>query len=195
MTRHLRFRIATLLPLGGLALLCGHAEAAERGMPQLNIPDFAPQIVWLVFWFVILYVLMTSLGLPRIKAIMDARRQRREDDLARAAQLKADAEAANAAYQEALSDARAQAMATLKAASDRMAAEAAERQRALAATLAQQIEEAERRIAASKDQALAEVRGVAVDVGRAVVEKLTGSMPDVARMTAAVEHSLAGHAH
>lgn len=195
MTRHLRFRAAALLPLGGLAFLSGHADAAERGMPQLNIPDFAPQIVWLVFWFVILYVLMTWLGLPRIKAIMDARHQRREDDLARAAQLKADAETANAAYQKALSDARAQAMATLKAASDRMAAEAAARQRALAATLAQQIEEAERRIAASKDQALAEVRGVAVDVGRAVVEKLTGSMPDVARMTAAVEHSLAGQAH
>ena len=33
---------------------------------------------------------------------------------------------------------------------------------------------AERRIAATKEQALAEVRGIAVDVGRSVVEKLTG---------------------
>ena len=163
-------------------------------MPQLNIPDFLPQVVWLAIWFVILYLLMAKLGLPRIEAIMEARRRRREDDLARAAQLKSDAEAASAAYQKALADARAAAQATIKAMSDRMAAEAAERQHALAARLAQQVDEAERRIIASKQQALAEVRGVAVEVGRAVVEKLTGSAPDLARMTAAVDHSMAGQA-
>ncbi|HEX6441841.1 MAG TPA: F0F1 ATP synthase subunit B' [Stellaceae bacterium] len=160
-------------------------------MPQLNIADFTPQLVWLAIWFVILYVLMAWFGLPRIKAIMETRKRRREDDLARAEQLKAEADAASAAYQKALADARAQAMATIKAASDRMAAEAAERQRSLAAALAQQIEEAERRVAASKQQALAEIRSVAVDVGHSVVEKLTGSAPDPARMTAAVEQSLA----
>ena len=52
-----------------------------------------------------------------------------------------------------------------------MAAQAAERQRQLAATLAQQVAAAELRIAAGKDEALVEIRGIAVDVGRAVVEK------------------------
>ena len=194
MTRQLRIRAAARAAFGALALLAGPAGAAEHGMPQLNIPDFTPQIVWLIVWFVILYVVMAWFGLPRVKAIMDARRRRRQDDLARAAQLKSEAEEASAAYRKALSDARAQALATIKATSDRMAAEAAERQRTLAAALAQQIGEAERRIAASKQQALAEVRAVAVDVGRAVVEKLTGSAPDPGRLTAAVEHSLAGQA-
>ena len=194
MRRQLLARAAALPPLGVLPLLAGPAEAAERGMPQLNISDFTPQLVWLTIWFVILYVLMAQFGLPRIKAIMEARRRRREDDLARAAQLKAEAETASAAYQKALADARAQALATIKATSDRMAAEAAERQRTLAAALAQQIEAAERRIAASKEEALADIRSVAVDVGRSVVEKLTGSAPDLGRMTAAVEHSLAGQA-
>jgi F-type H+-transporting ATPase subunit b len=143
----------------------------------------------------VLYVLMATLGLPRIRAIMDARRRRREDDLDRAARLKSEAEAASAAYQKALADARAQAQATIKATTDRMAAEAAERQRVLAAELTAQIEAAERRIVASKEEALAEVRGVAVDVGRAVVEKLIGSAPEIARMTAAVDRSLAAEAH
>ena len=194
MTRQLLGRAAALMPLGAVTVLAGPADAAERGMPQLNIGDFTPQLVWLAIWFVILYLLMSKLGLPRIKAVMDARKRRREDDLARAEKLKADAEAASAAYQKALSDARAQAMATIKATADRMAAEAAERQRSLAEALAKQIEEAERRVAASKHQALGEIRSVAVDVGRAVVEKLTGSVPDPARLTAAVEQSLAGQA-
>jgi F-type H+-transporting ATPase subunit b len=191
MTRQLLRRAAALMPLGALA---GPAGAAERGMPQLNISDFTPQLVWLAIWFVILYFLMSKLGLPRIKAAMEARKRRREDDLARAAQLKAEAEAASAAYQKALSDARTQAMATIKASADRMAAEAAEQQRALAAELGEQIGAAERRILESKQQALADIRSVAVDVGRSVVEKLTGSVPDLGRMTAAVDQSLAGQA-
>ena len=161
-------------------------------MPQLDIATFTPQLVWLAIWFVVLYLLMAKLALPRIASAMEARRQRREGDLARAAQLKSEAEAASAAYQKTLAEARAQAQSTIKETSDRLAADAAERQRALAATLAEQIEAAERRIAATKEQALAEVRGIAVDVGRSVVEKLTGAVPDAAKMAAAVDSRLSG---
>ena len=164
-------------------------------MPQLDISTFTPQLVWLAIWFVVLYLLMAKLALPRIARAMEARRRRREDDLARAAQLKAEADEASAAYQKTLAEARAQAQSTIKEASDRLAADAAQQQRALAATLAEQIEAAERRIAATKEQALAEVRGIAVDVGRSIVEKLTGAVPDAAKMAAAVDGSLSGRAH
>jgi len=163
-------------------------------MPQLDISTFTPQLVWLAVWFVVLYLLMAKLGLPRIAAVVEARRRRREDDLARAAQLKSEAEAASASYQKTLAEARAQAQATIKETADRLAADAASRQRALAATLAEQIAAAERRIAATKDEALAEVRGIAVDVGRSVVEKLTGGVPDAAKMAAAVDSRLSGRA-
>ena len=163
-------------------------------MPQLDISTFTPQLVWLAIWFVVLYLLMAKLAMPRIAKAMEARRRRREDDLARAAQLKAEADEASAAYQKTLAEARAQAQATIKETSDRLAADAATQQRALAATLAEQIAAAERRIAATKEQALAEVRGIAVDVGRSVVEKLTGTVPDAAKMAAAVDSSLSGRA-
>ena len=121
-----------LLLLGAAALVSGPAEAAaEHGMPQLDISTFTPQLFWLAIWFVILYLLMAKLALPRVNRLIETRRQRREGDLARAAQLKADAEAASAAYQKALAEARAQAQATIKETSDRLAADAAERQRAL----------------------------------------------------------------
>src|SRR5258706_9597867 len=164
-------------------------------MPQLDISSFTPQLVWLAIWFVVLYLLMAKLALPRIARAMEARRRRREDALARAAQLKAEADAASPAYQKTLAEARAQAQSMIKEMSDRLAADAAARQRALAATLAEQIEAAERRIAATKEQALAEVRGIAVDVGRSIVEKLTGAVPDAAKMAAAVDGSLSGRAH
>src|SRR5947199_10714962 len=104
-------------------------------MPQLDVSTFTPQLFWLAVWFVILYLLMAKIGLPRIAVALDARRRRREDDLARAVRMKEEADAANTAFQQTMAQARAAAQAVIKEASDRMAAEAAERQRALADTL------------------------------------------------------------
>jgi F-type H+-transporting ATPase subunit b len=160
-------------------------------MPQLDPAGFLPQLFWLAVSFLVLYVLMKRLAVPQVGRAIEARRRQLDTDLGRAGELRNQAEAALAGYEKTLSSARAEAQATLREATARMAAEAAERQRQLADTLAQQISEAERRIAAGKDQALAEIRGIAVDVGGTVVEKLTGSAPDTARMAAAVDGALA----
>src|SRR5258708_1472381 len=127
-------------------------------MPQLDISTFTPQLVWLRIWFVVLYLLMAKLGLPRIAAGVEARRRRREDDLARAAEMKSEAEAASAAYQKPLSEARAQAQATIKETADRLAAHAAARPRAPAAPLAEQIPAAARPIPPPNDEAPLRVR-------------------------------------
>ncbi len=163
-------------------------------MPQLHFHDFVPQLVWLAITFILLYVVMAIWGLPQLRAAVEGRQQRRASDLARAAELKATAEAALAAHDKALAEARAEAQSVLKQASDRIAAEAAERQRDLAASLAEHIEAAERRIDAMKEEAVGEIRGIAIDVGRAVVEKLTGAPPDAARLTAAVDNAVSERA-
>lgn len=163
-------------------------------MPQLDYHTFVPQLVWLAVTFVVLYILMSWLALPKVKAAIEGRRHHLDNDLQRAAALKEEAEAALAAYQTTLAEARASAQDTLRRTGEKLAAEAAERQRQLAATLAEQIEAAEARIAAGKEQALADIRGIAAEVGGAVVEKLTGAAPDAAAMTSAVRRALNGRA-
>jgi F-type H+-transporting ATPase subunit b len=160
-------------------------------MPQLDVSTFAPQLVWLAITFVVLYLLMAKLGLPRVSAILDARRKRQDDDLARAAEMKAEAEAAIAAYQKAMAEARAEAQATIRDRTERFAAEAAERQRQLAQTLAEQTKAAEQEIVAAKERAFAEIRNVAVEVARSVTKKLTGSAPDEAKIIPAVDRAMA----
>ena len=71
-------------------------------MPQLEVSTFLPQLVWLAITFVLLYLLMARIGLPRVGGIIEARRRRIDDDLARAAQLKSEAEGVMAAYQRPL---------------------------------------------------------------------------------------------
>src|SRR5215469_7854423 len=145
-------------------------------MPQLEVSTFVPQLFWLAITFVILYLLMKGIGLPRVGSAIEARRRQVDDDLARAAQLKSEAEAVLAAHQETLAKARADAQAAVKETTDRMAAEAAERQRQLAV---------------AKERALSEMPTVVAEVARSVTEKVTGAAPDPAGLAAAVDHALA----
>jgi F-type H+-transporting ATPase subunit b len=158
-------------------------------MPQLDFTTFAPQLFWLAVSFVVLYGLMRWLALPRVEQVLAGRREHLAGDLTRAADLKAEAETALAAYQKTLADARAAAQATLRETTEKLAAEAAARQQELSATLAAQVAAAEARIAAMKEQALADVRGIATEVGGAVVEKLIGATADAAKLRTAVEHA------
>jgi F-type H+-transporting ATPase subunit b len=163
-------------------------------VPQLEVSTFIPQLVWLAITFVVLYLLMGGIGLPRVGGAIEARRRRVDDDLAGAAQLKTEAEAVLAAYQATLARARAEAQAAVKETTDRMAAEAAERQRQLSESLARQTAEAERQIAEAKQRALSEMHGIAAEVARSVTEKVTGSAADPAALAAAVDRALAERA-
>ena len=127
-------------------------------MPQLDVATFPPQLIWLAITFVVLYLLMSRLGLPRVGGVLAARRDRIEGDLEKAAQMKAEAEAVIAAYERALAEARQQAQ--IDAARDDRAAQrrsgrapAQGRRRSSRAETAA----AERRIAAGKTAALADI--------------------------------------
>lgn len=162
-------------------------------MPQFDPTFFAPQLFWLLLTFITLYVLMSSVALPKIGAVLEERQRKIDDNLDKAAQLKAEAEAAVAAYERALSESRAHAHAVIKEASDRLAHDAEARNRALAARLAEQIKAGEVRINQAKSEALANVRDVAADVAGSVIARLVGSAADAGRLQAAVASALEEH--
>ena len=159
-------------------------------MPQLDVATFPPQLIWLAITFAVLYLLMAKLGLPRITRVLDARRGRIEGDLEKAQQMKVEAEAVMAAYERALAEARLQAQATLKETTEKLNAEAAERQRQMAEKLAAETAAAERRIGQAKSAALGNIREVAVEVARAAASKLGGGEVDGGRIGAAVDAAM-----
>ncbi|HWI27492.1 MAG TPA: F0F1 ATP synthase subunit B' [Stellaceae bacterium] len=156
-------------------------------MPQLDISTFPPQLIWLAITFIVLYLLMAKLGLPQIARALGVRRERIDTDLEKAQQMKAEAEAVIAAYERAVAEARQQAQQMLKETTDRLNAQAAERQRGLAEKLAAETGAAERRIAEAKTVALGNIREVAVEVARAAAARLAGAEIDAGRAAAAVD--------
>ena len=163
-------------------------------MPQLEIGDFAPQIVWLVIAFVSLYLISWKLILPRIGDVLEAREERITDDLEEAGKLKASAEEALSTYEAALADARNKAHEMAAETHAALLAEAAKRRDALHEKLATEAADADKRIAAARAEAVSEIRTVARDTARAVTARLIGvDVPDDAAK-AAVDAALGGAA-
>jgi F-type H+-transporting ATPase subunit b len=156
-------------------------------MPQFDPTTFAPQLFWLLVTFVVLFFAMWRYALPRLSGILEARRQRIDSDLEKAAVLKQEADQVLAEYEKTLAEARDQASAMIKQASEEMAAESEKRHQAFGETLSERTREAEERIGAARDEALANIRTVAAETARAATSKLIGVEPANEQADAAVQ--------
>ena len=169
-----------------------HIPASEHGraFPPFDPQTFASQLFWLALTFIALYLLMSRIALPRIGSILEARRQRVEDDLAEAQRLKDASDAAIAAHEKALADARGRAQALANETREKAAAAADARRKEVDAKLNAHIAEAEKTIAATQSAAMANVRGIASDAAGAIVERLTGIAPASQEVAEAVSNVL-----
>ena len=169
-----------------------HIPAKEhgKGFPPFNPESFASQLLWLVLIFGTLYLLMSRLALPRVDAIMAARRDQIEGDLAAARGLKEESDAAIAAYEKGLADARSRAQALANETSVKHAAVAEARRKELDLTLNAKIADAEKAIAAQKTAAMEQIKDIAVEAASAIVERLIGQAPDKQGVAGAVADAL-----
>ncbi|MBX9847506.1 MAG: F0F1 ATP synthase subunit B' [Xanthobacteraceae bacterium] len=158
--------------------------------PPFNKETFASQFVWLVVFFVALYFIIKRLAIPQIGGIIEARSQKIDGDLADAKRLKDQSDAAIAAYEKSLADARARAQTLAGETRDKLAAEAEDARKKLEAELNVRLAKAEQTIAATKTSAMANVQGIATDTASAIVERLTGAAPSGAAVQAAVAEAL-----
>jgi F-type H+-transporting ATPase subunit b len=169
-----------------------HVPAGEHkgAFPPFQSQTFASQLVWLVIAFVLLYVLMLKVALPRVAKIIENRQKRIADDIADAERLKQQSDEAMAAYEKALADARARAQAIANETRDSQAAAADARRKTLEGELNIRLVEAEKTIAATKQAAMSNVRAIAEDATRAIVERLIGIAPSEKAVAEAVADAL-----
>ncbi len=143
-------------------------------MPQLQIGDFAPQLVWLAITFIGLYLFLAKVALPKVGSVLEERAGRIASDLAEAQRLKIETEQAIAAYEQALAEARGRAKSIVQNNQAELAkmldAERARVEQALAAKTAA----AEAEIEALKKSSLGDIETIATEAADAIVQQIIG---------------------
>ncbi|MEP9397036.1 F0F1 ATP synthase subunit B [Mesorhizobium sp. KR2-14] len=166
--------------------LLEHAETGGN-FPPFDPTHFPSQILWLAITFGLFYLFLQKVVLPRVGGILEVRRDRIAQDLDQAALMKSEADAAVAAYEQELAEAKAKANAIGQEARDNAKADAESERKKIEADLERKLGEAEARIAGIKSAAMKEVGGIAEETTAAIVQELVGAKVDKADVAAAVK--------
>ena len=162
------------------------------GFPPFESSTFASQLVSLVIAFVALYLIVSRVALPRVGSVIDARQNAIEGDLAQAQKLKDESDAALKAYESDLASARSRAQAIGNENREKLNAASEVERKKLEDQRAAKLSEAEKTIAKTREAAMSNVRGIAADAAGAIVQRLTGVLPDSKAVNSAVDASLKG---
>jgi len=162
------------------------SHTGHSSFPPFESEYFPSQLVWLALTFILLYVLMAKIALPRVGSIFAERSKRIGDDIAAAERLKERSDIAHASYEKALADARGRAQAIANATRESEAAAADETNKRLEAQLHERLAAADRSIAARRATAMESVGTIAAETATAIVERLVGKAPPAQDVAAAV---------
>jgi F-type H+-transporting ATPase subunit b len=171
-----------------------HTEAngGEHVFPPFEKNTFASQLVSLAIAFVVLYLIVSKIALPRVGSVLDERQGKIDGDLGEAQKLRDASDTALKAYESELAAARSRAHAIGAETREKLNAAAEAERKALEEKLSHKLGEAEKAIAATRTAAMSNVRGIAADAAAAIVQRLTGIAPDGKSVDAAVDASLKG---
>ena len=164
----------------------GQEGGAHSTFPPFDSSTFLAQLVWFAIAFGFLYWFMAKRGLPQLGAVIEGRKAQIARDLDDATAMQQRADAAAAAHEKTLADARAKAQSLAQAARDAAAADAQAKRKVLEDELAAKLAAAERQIAATRAEAMTNVAEIARDAAGAIVERLGGRPADPAALAAAV---------
>jgi len=170
-------------------MLPGGAYAAGN-MPQLVPEDMPPQVVWLAILFGVLYLLMSTIAVPRISATLQARDAKISGDLAAAEKANEDARALIENYHQRLSQARENARGLTREREEADAAAATARLTQLSERIGAQIADAEKRIGEQKANALSGLEQMAIDVAQSAYAKLVGQPADASALNAKIASAM-----
>ncbi|MFN3862902.1 MAG: ATPase [Erythrobacter sp.] len=160
-------------------------------MPQIAqlMETYASQIFWLLISFGAVYFIVGKSMVPKVMATVALREDQIAADLAAAEAARNAADAEEAAWRERDSANRAAAQEILAKAKAAAAEASAQRLAAAQADIEARLAEAEAGIAATRDAALSEIEGVAIEAAQDIVSRLAGVKVTKPQARAAVKEA------
>lgn len=158
-------------------------------LPQLDPTWYASQSFWMLLTFCLMFLMMWRFVMPSMRATVDARRSRIEEDLRETEKLKNEAsrllkelEETQNSVKEKTRDLFAQAQAEAQAYTQQT-------EKDFNARLSERIAEKEKLLESAKEEALRDVSRISSDLASVIVRKVTGltvSAEEIDRTTSSV---------
>lgn len=157
-----------------LPVSAAEATADAGGLPQFDVSFFPGQLFWLAISFVVLYVLMAFVALPKVKRTQDNRHAVMAAELTAASEANAKAKEIVDSYEKALVKARQKAHVTVDGIMATAAKISAEQQAVQNQELHARLREAEAKIATAREAALANAPVTAADIANGIIQRVAG---------------------
>lgn len=140
-------------------------------MPHLEFHTYAGQLFWLAICFILLYVALSALVLPRISNVIESRGKMIADDLAEAETLKNKAVELNASQEKLLAETGEKARKLIDEQTAKAKAAAEKKRTELSAKLDEKLAKAEKEIAKIEKQSVSAIEEMSEDLSKLIVAK------------------------
>jgi F-type H+-transporting ATPase subunit b len=150
------------------------AAQSSGGLPQFDPAPWPGEIVWALAIFLVLYLVIARVIIPRVGGTIAEREDRIAGDIREARKARDAAQADLDAAAAELAAARQRAQRIAQDAQDKAKAATAQRRAEEEAQLAKALDKANAQIGAARLEAMGHIRSIAADTAEAIIAHFTG---------------------
>jgi F-type H+-transporting ATPase subunit b len=164
------------------------AAPSSGGLPQFDPAPWAGEIFWSLVIFLVLYLLISRVFVPRVAGTIEKREDSISQDIGDARRARDAAQADLDVAAAEIASARARAQKVAQDAQAQAKAAAAARKAQEEARLSEVLAAADARIAAARAEAMSHVRTIATETAEAMIARLTSREASRAEVEGALSH-------
>lgn len=166
----MRLRFLLVTALTGIT---PYSAIAAEGMPQFNIKSFPSQIFWLILTFTCLYLIVSTVLLPRIRENIRLRKNKIANDIERAESIKKDVENMLLEYDTKIADAKHSVTGLIKKSIAKSVQECSHQIQNIKKQIDERQNEVEKNIAAYKNKVEKDMLETTVSLTSKIIKKIS----------------------
>ncbi len=148
--------------------------AAEAGMPQLDPQYWASQVFWLIIIFLLIYLLIAKIFIPKIKSNIDVREDKIRKDLEEAKLFKEDSEKKLKTYIDLINSAKNDAKKILSQSRQKLNEDIQIKKKEIQKEIEKEILNAEKEIKKFKTESVDKVNVISEEIASNLIKNIIG---------------------
>jgi F-type H+-transporting ATPase subunit b len=164
--------------------------AAEAGMPQLDPKYWASQAFWLTIIFILLYLSLSQLFIPKIKKNIDDRENKIKEDLEEAEKLKEMAEKKQEEYDKLIEGTKKEVYKIILESKNKLGNDIALKKKSFEEEIDSEILKVQNEIQNLKKESLNNISLIAEEIASGIIEQISGDSLNQSSIKAAVDDSI-----